>query len=258
VEFRFGLYESPNAVGSEAELTVRLERLVEFLDEGDGLLGPGDDVRQEYDRSDLTLTSLDVANVTAGGVPGLQVTATYGFGGTGRLGFRATVFGNLTTFQGLEQSPVEIKLDLLFEDFPYSENGTLPAIELRAKAEAPDGPSLPANGISFTSGTLSATFAWKTTALVDGVEMPVGTTVYRLPDEGTEAALSVAFAYGRGLLTIEHDPTFAFARLAGGGTGLPPVTLLGNWTFYAIGGVAALAVFLPFAIARKGRKNKGK
>jgi len=255
VEFRFELLSSPDSTELEADLNVRLERIVEFRDDGDGRLGPGDEIVQEFDRSDLDLQGLAVENVTAGGVPGVQVTAAYAFGGSGALALRVTAFGNVTTFQGLEQSPVQIKLDLLLDDFPFVDTDTQPAIEMRAKAEAPDGPSLPANGISFTAGNLTAAFSWKTTALVDGVETPVGTTVTQLPDQPPEATLSVTFAYVRGT-AIEHDPTFGFLRAAADGI-LPGVTILGNWAFYAIGGVAALALVLPFAVVRRGRKAKG-
>ena len=258
VEFRFGIRESADAVETEAELRVRLERVFEFADEnGDGSFGAGDDVRSELDPSDLDLVAIAAETVESGGVTGVQITATYNLTSGGSLGFRATAFGNLTTFQGLQQSPVDLKLDLLLTDYPFDSSESLPAIELRVSAEAPGGPNLTADRVSFTTGNLTATFAWKGTASVDGVDRAVGTTVVRLPDEtenGTvEAVESVTFAYAHGD-AIVHDPTFAFGLAT-----LPPAILgvLGNWGFYALGAVLAAVVFASLALARRGRKAKG-
>lgn len=257
-EFRFDLYASAGATSAEAELRAGIEHVVEFADNGDSRLGPGDTILATYDPGNLEFRGVSAENVTSpGGVPGVQVTATYGFHDSeGTLRFRATAFGNVTTFQGATQSPVEVKLDLLLNGFPYTSGSGLPAVELRVQAEATNGPALPTDGVSFTAGNVTAKFGWKTTAVVDGTPAPVGVTVTRLPNDGSEATVSVAFAYPHGD-AIEHDPTFGYARtLPTSGGGLPP--LLGDWTFYAVGGVAALAVFVPLALVRGGRKVKGK
>ena len=253
VRLDFDLMESPGATASEASMRVELERIVEFVDgDGDGAFDASEDVAAKYDQGDLELLDIARANVSSGGVEGLQVTATYsvtGFPGS-TVGFRVTAFGNLTTFEGLQQSPVELKLDLVLDNFPYTKGDTRPAIELRVKAEAPNGPEFGAQKVSFTSGTLSASFGWKDTAEVDGAETPVGVTSDRRPDEvrngDVESVLSLTFAYARGV-NIVHDPTFGFDLLVG---------VRGDLGFYALGAVAAAAVFLGLAVARRGRKAK--
>lgn len=258
MENDFDLSEEVGEGEAEGSLNLRLERVIEFIDEdADGAFLPADSLLAEYDRGDFDLSSIDVANVTSGGIDGVQVTALYNFTAFpgAAFGFRATAFGNVTTFQGLPQDPVEIKLDLLFDDFPYTEDDTLPGIEIRVKAEAPQGPNVSANQISFRAGNLTAEFGWLGTADVDGVAKPVGVTSVRLPDEVTagevEAVVSLTFAYARGM-DIIHDPTLGFAMATLG----PIASVLGNVALYALGAVAAAAVFAVLAVARRGRKVK--
>lgn len=259
IRFDFELRESPDAVETEAGIRLELERVIEFRDaNGDGAFQSSDDVRAEYDAGDLTLTSLTSDPASSGGVDGIEVTATYNFTDIpgASLVFRATAFGNVTTFQGLPQRPVDVKLDLVLMDFPYEEGDTLPAIELKVAAEAPRGPNVTARDVSFTSGNLTSFFSWKDVADVDGTERPVRTTAVRLPDEvdggEVEVVLSLTFAYARGA-NIVHDPTFGFDLASVGAV----VTLLGNWGFYAFGAVLAAVVFGSLALARRGRKAKG-
>ena len=258
-EFRFDFGEEGSAV-PEAELKVRLERVIEFRDaNGDGAFQAADDLRDEYDVGDLVLTGVDSVPVSSGGVDGLQVTADYAFRDLpmAHLAFRVTVFGNLTTFQGLQQSPVDMKMDLILENF-LQESDTLPAIALRVQAEAPEGPSITAEELSFTAGNVTAKFLWTTTAEVDGVDRPVGVTIEPQESEvenGTvEAVAEVTFAYARGS-SVVHDPPlgFSLATVLGG----PVAQLLGNVAFYALGAVAAGALFAALAYARKGRRVKG-
>ena len=259
VRFDFELRESPGAVEAEAGIRLELERVIEFRDaNGDGAFQASDDVRAEYDQGDLALVSLTSGPASSGGIDGIEVIATYNFTdkpGSG-LAFRATAFGNVTTFQGLPQRPVDVKLDLELTNVPYEENDTLPAIELKVVAEAPRGPNVTARDVSFTSGNRTGVFSWKDVADVDGVERPVRTTAVRLPDEveggEVEAVLSLTFAYARGA-NITHDPTFGF-DLAPVAT---VVSFLGHWGFYALGAVLAAAVFASLALARRGRKAKG-
>jgi len=150
-----------------------------------------------------------------------------------------------------------MKMDLILEDF-LQESDTLPAIALRVQAEAPEGPSITAEELSFTAGNVTAKFRWKTTAEVDGVDRPVGVTIEPQESEvenGTvEAVAEVTFAYARGS-SVVHDPTlgFSLATVLGG----PVAQLLGNVAFYALGAVAAVALFAALAYARKGRRVKG-
>jgi len=257
VEFRFDLHENASATEAEAGLRIRLDRIIEFRDQnGDGAFQQTDDVRAEYEPGDLSLTGILAANVTSNGVPGVQVTANYTFRDVpnATLGFRATAFGTPTTFENLDLKPVEMKVDLLFGSFPYTESGTLPAVELRVESEGPGTPETLADGIVFRAGNLNATFRWKQVAVVDGVERPVRVTVIQNEIGLNETEADVAFAYVRGS-AIEHDPTVGFS---------PSVlvrivpTGLGNAAFYAVGVLTAVAVFGTFAFARKGRKAKGK
>jgi hypothetical protein len=257
IRFRFDLQEEIGSVESEAEMRVELERVFEFRDEnGDGRFDAGDDVREEYDQGELELVDIAPVQTESGGVEGWEVTALYDFvdfpGST--LAFRVTAFGNLTTFQGLQQRPVDLKLDLVFVAFPYTEGDTLPGIELKLESEAHEQPEISGTSASFTAGNLTAVFSWKTVAEVDGVETDVGTTVVELPaeaDEPNERVFSVTYAYARGA-DITHDPTFGFLRspfevVAG---------VLGDVGLYLLGVLAAVAVFAALAVTARRRKVK--
>jgi len=254
VRFRFELREEAGAVDADAELRLELERVIEFRDENaDGAFQDGEDVRAEHTPSDLTLTAVSARNVSAAGVPGIEVTANYAFDAapSSGLAFRATIFGDLASFQDLVQHPVEVKADILFSDFNYTENDTRSGIVFRVRAASTSPPNITADGIAFEAGDLKGSFRWKDTATVDGNETRVGVTVR--PESGAvgEQDLSVAFAYARGA-NIVHDPTFGFLRTITEAVG----RILGNPAFYALGAAAAVFVFGGLAAGRRGRKVK--
>jgi len=258
VRFRYKLLEERNATRAEAELRVELDQLVEFRDvNGDGVLRPAEDaVRATYDRGDLAFAGVTSVDVVSAGVPGVQVIANYTFLAVpnATLGFRATVFGDPTTFEGTSQTPVQIKLDLLLDAFPFTEADTRPAITLKAEIESRFAASATTEAMMFSAGNLSAVFRWRPTADVDGIAQAVGVAVTPLPGEAEpgEQAWGVAFAYERGA-SIVHDPTFgftleSFVRTGGG--------ILGDVGLFALGAGAAAVLFLVLALAGKQRKVK--
>jgi len=255
VRFRFELRQAAGAVDADAELRLELERVIEFRDDNpsDGSFEEWENVRAEYAQSDLTLTAVSIRNVSAAGVPGIEVTATYTFNGApaSSLTFRATAFGDLTSFQDLVQHPVEVKADILFYDFPYTEADTLPGIVFRVRAASTSPPNITADGVAFEAGDLKGTFRWKDNATVDGNETRVGVTVHEWVGQVGERELSVAFAYARGA-DIVHDPTFGFLQTITEAIG----RVLGEPVFYAIGAAAAVTVFGGLAAGRKSRKVK--
>ena len=250
IRFRLDFREDATDLTAEAELRVELERVFEFRDaDGDGGFQDGEDVRSEHQASDLELLNLTSSAVSSGGVDGIQAAATYRFrdapGST--LTFRATVFGDAATFQGLPLDPVDVKVDFLFDNFPYRDGDTLPALEARVDALAGTS-NLTLDAISFAAGNLTATFRWEDTATVDGIDRPVRTTVASRENE----SLSVTFAYARGA-DIVHDPTLGFSLRDVLAT---TSRILGNPAFYALGVVASLAVFSGLVLIRR-RKVKG-
>ena len=254
VRFRFELRREAAAVDADAELRLELERVLEFRDEnGDGAFQDGENVRAEHTPSDLTLLSVDAENVSAAGVPGIAVTATYRFDRAPASGmtFRATAFGDLTAFQGIVLHPVEVKADILFADFPYTEADTRPGIAFRVRVASTSPPNVTADGVSFDVGDLAGTFRWKDTATADGNETRVGATVSPGSGGAGEQDLGVVFAYARAA-EIVHDPTFGFLQTVAEAVG----RVLGNPLFYAIGGAVAVAVFAGPAAVRRGRKAK--
>ena len=257
VRFRFEFQRDVGATEVDAELRVEIERVIEFQDlDADGVFGGSDVVRAEYGPSDLTLGAVSPENVSAGGVPGLRVTASYSFRDepSSGLTFRVVTFGDLTAFQGFVQHPVEIKADIVFSDFPFlepPEPDTLPGIVFRVVAASPTPPTVTADGVSIDAGGLQATFRWKDTAVVDGNETRVGVSVSENPGQAGEQDLTVAFAYARGT-NIVHDPTFGFLKLIEEAAG----RILGDIGLYALGAVAAMVTFSGLAWARKVRKVK--
>jgi hypothetical protein len=254
VRFRFEVRETSGASQADAEFRLELDRVVEFRDENaDGAFQDGENVRAEYAHSDLTLTAVRARNVYSAGVSGIEVTALYGFDaapGSG-LSFRVTAFGDLTSFQDLVQHPVEVKADIEFSDFPYTEAVTLPGIVFRLRTASTSSPNITSDGVAFDAGDLEGTFRWKGNATVDGNETRVGVTVQEQAGQVGERELSVAFAYARGA-DIVHDPTFGFLRTFTEAVG----RVLGNPLFYGIGAVSAAALFGLLAVAGRSRKVK--
>ena len=254
VRFRFELRQDANATEADAELRLELERVIEFRDEnGDGAFQDGENVRAEHTTSDLNLAAVSARNVSAAGVPGIEATANYAFNAApaSTLTFRATAFGDLTSFQNFVQHPVEVKADLLFSDFPYTEAGTRPGIVFRVRAASTSPPNITADGVTFEAGDLRGTFRWKNNATVDGNETRVGVTVLEETGAVGERNVSVTFAYARGA-DIVHDPTIGFLQPVTGALG----RILGNPVFYALGAVAAVVVFGGLAAGRRRRKVK--
>ncbi len=250
-EFRFELMSTPTAQEVEAGLRIRLERIVEFLDaNGDRMFQASEPVRTEFDLGDLTLAGVYAEDVTSDGVSGKQVTANYTFAEYpgAVVGFRATAFGILTNFAQTGQRPVETKIDILLDGFPYVDELTSPAVELRVRSESDTAAEVVRDTLSFSVDDLTAFFRWKRTAAVDGETSQVGVTV--TIDEAAPGELEtfIAFAYARGTAMV-HDPTIGFFQTPAG-------VILGNPALYALGVIAAAAVFAILALARRGRKVK--
>jgi hypothetical protein len=254
VRFRFEFRQEAGGVDADAELRLELERVIEFHDENaDGAFQDGEDVRAEHTPSDLTLTAVSARNVSAAGVPGIEVTANYTFDAkpASRLALRATVFGDLTSFQDRVQHPVEVKADIVFSDLSYDGADTRPGIVFRVRAASTSPTNITADGVTFEAGDLKGSFRWRDNATVDRNETRVGVTVRQETGAVGEQDLSVAFAYVRGA-NIVHDPTFAFLRTITEAVG----RILGNPAFYALGAAAAVFVFGGLAAGRRVRKVK--
>lgn len=200
-------YEAENATSEiESSLKVRVREVLEVRDaNGDAAFDPNDTVvaRHPIGRLDWTLTGPE--DITTGGTPGKRITGVGAFPEGGSLVFVLHAFGDFATINGTSLLPTEVKIDILLDHFPYRANDTQVALlvaseqETEVEAEATDA------GLVASAAGFAASFTWAEHALVDGVLLPVRTTLLRSEADDDGAQASFALTYPRGTL-INHDP----------------------------------------------------
>lgn len=213
-------HESENATAeTESSLKVEFREVVEYRDaNANGAFDPKvDEVVARYRvDEDLEWRLTGPLDVTSdAGAAGQRLVGTGAFPAGGALAFTMSVFGDFTAVNGTSLAPTDAKIDIVLTDFPYRENGTAAAlllkVEREAKAEsAHDGDDDDAvTGVRATAGGITAYFTWAEEALVDGVTLPVRTTVVESEaesdSEGSEVEEKFYFSYPRGA-SVVHDP----------------------------------------------------
>ncbi len=292
------------------DLEVQLGQLIEYRDsDGDGAYDDGEPIvttwllsSESPNRFDVEPSGtvvwdpLVVRDVSEGSVQGKEVIARANLAPSAGMvpplpvpvaelaAFQISfaLFGEAVTHEGSDLAPTDVKVDLLYENYPFGEESTKLGLVFDARAEdrLVDTPQLDVvdvEGVA-TSGDLgdastALSFAWATEALVDNDTRDVKSTEL----EREESSLSNAsgdeqeirethvLAYARGD-NISHDPVAGarFSELgdAGGinlgdeagaaGTGTLTATIVG----VLVGAVllVALAAYLYRHRGPKGRR----
>lgn len=281
--------EAPNATWEQEVLwehqvlEIRFLRLLEFSDsDGDGGYTPGESILSELDLSDpafryepvvvegqnLTRGALDLpvrihqedccGEYSEGWLRPDDTTFSEFDGLTFRMA--ATGPANVTVvgyqwfrprvFQGVNLTPLQAKLDMTIQDYPFVDAGSRLAWELNFTSFSqgsstdwelvpwPEGQAIGADSVNTT-----AIFAWASNATADGVSTPVTATVE------TVDALSrhVFLAYPQAAL-IQHDPVLGITDKRLGAVPdrvVPsPFSLSIAWVvFIATLAVASLAIY---------------
>lgn len=198
---------------TETELKVKFREVVEFVDtDGDGAYTPkADRDVQRLKLDDLRWTVAAPTDVTsAGGVAGKRIVGTGAFPENGTLAFVLYVYGEFAEVNGTSLRPTEVKIDILFQDFPYQANDSRLAllvkaeqeIDIEVEEEKDDGE---VEGLRAVGANHSAYFKWADNATVDGVVKPVVASILESEEDGQGVERKYALAYARGA-SINHDP----------------------------------------------------
>ncbi len=232
----------------EVEMRVTFHRILEFLDvDGDGAFEPLDDETvQEFFIESLPVEDLATAPFEIDGRTGHQVTVTYSFPGTqdGRFGLVFWVFGQFTFVNGVPVGPSEVKIDIHIEGFPFLEEESALAVDLRIRTEFEvETEGITLEEILARGEEFAAFFRWSSEATVDGGTQEVKATVVRQrveveleQGEGEfEDRTRLFLAYGRGSEII-HDPIVGVMAL--------PTTFTESFPLLAFGIGLGTALFL--------------
>lgn len=201
-------YKSENATTeTETELKVRFKEILEFRDlDGDGAYDPNDTVVARYPVGalDWTVVGPDPVN-SSSGTPGQRLSGVGRFADGGALVLALYVYGDFATLNGTSLRPSEVKIDVILDHFPFQANDTLPALIVKSEQESEIEVEGEEEGMEASAGGLTAYFSWADNATVDGVPMPVHTTMLSNEAEDEKKEARFAISYARGTY-VNHDP----------------------------------------------------
>jgi len=214
----FGLeYETENETSeTELEFEVTFYKLIEYIDDDDdGLYNESmDTLIQTYAIENFDPIVYTTENTTDGMVHTLEAATSKGI-------FTAKIYatGEFADINGTNIAPNEIKIDVIIDGFDYQNDTSQLAmkVELEASAEKEyddetedegEGRATDEEGVDFTNNEYSGFFTWKETATIDGVDMPVKSSL----TEASESEEELLLNYPRGD-RIVHDPKIGVANI---------------------------------------------
>ncbi|HIG19398.1 MAG: hypothetical protein CXT67_03685 [Methanobacteriota archaeon] len=277
-KFKLKFEEENSQIEAEQKLEVKLQQLVEFVDgNGNGAYDEGEIIASAYrigDSGDLLSGSPDngsvnwgtptLEDITISGKIGTKMVARGSFGDTaeGTFGLDMMVFGDFTTMSTSEIRPTDVKIDFIIENYPYTRNDSAVGLMMKTKTKQEqernhhdlDNDEEGVVAASNTEmNTISLSFSWKDTATIDGVDLPVHTTVLKsqtdTDDDEFEFKQQFVLSYARGTVIV-HDPV--------AGVGYSSITedageFLGFLPGFGI--LATLSVIGIMAIALRPKQN---
>ena len=284
-KFKLKFEEESGQLETEQKLEVVMQRLFEFVDaNGNGAYDDGETIASGYrigDSGDSLSDSPDngsvdwgqptLSDITTGGISGKAMSARGSFGpeSEGVFGLDIKVYGDFTLMDGSQLLPTEVKIDFIIENYPYTQNDSILGLLLKTKTKQEQDrqhSDIDNNeeGVVASSSTdanaVSLGFAWKQTATVDGVDMPVHTTVMKSETETSEDEFEFkqrfVLGYARGDVIV-HDPVAGVSYASAAAT----VAEEGDWYSNILPGfgmMATLGAFVGIALLVRPRTlNKG-
>ncbi|MBC8437818.1 MAG: hypothetical protein H8D82_00950 [Euryarchaeota archaeon] len=267
-KFKLKFEEETGQLETEQKLEVVMQRLFEYVDaNGNGAYDEGEVIASGYrigDSGDSLSDSPDngsvdwgqptLSDITTGGISGKAMSArgTFGAESEGVFGLDIKVYGDFTMLNGSQLLPTEVKIDFIIENYPYTQNDSVLGLLLKTKTKQEQdrqNSDIDNNeeGVVATSSTdanaVSLGFAWKQTATVDGVDMPVHTTVMKSETETSEDEFEFkqrfVLGYARGDVIV-HDPVAGVSYASAASAAVEE----GKW--YNLPGFGVLATLTAF------------
>jgi hypothetical protein len=246
-------YQS-ESVSSEVELSIEVlfRKIVEYVDiNANGVYDAGVDTFIK----EVFLNSFAPASYSVLVIDGANVHYIHIATSDGVFSIHAYVPEEFTIVNGTLVTPTQVKFDIEINGFTYSDGSSDLALYTRlssegdyeTKTQTEDESSGYASGESEVEtadgGHHTAIFSWATTATIDGITKPVGTTSLATDDDmGSEQKMYICYPHGT---NIYHDPKVGVAGV---------IQAPFNWILViVIGGAAAAAIFVGVVIAKKRR-----
>lgn len=193
----------------ELEVEVRFLQLIEFIDQNeDGVISEGEDVNNTIDLADLEYSTPDVAPITSDDGEAGYRFESHLLGESFVFQIIADIFPTYAVINDTTVNPMEMKITIIIDGFPYVQNGSLALMvqatsEIGMEQESTDTET----EIEVESDTATGYFSWSDNATVDGVARPVSSMVTET-EEGSLIAL--CYPHGR---SIVHDPKLGVSLL---------------------------------------------
>jgi len=277
-KFKLKFEEETGQLETEQKLEVVMQRLFEYVDaNGNGAYDEGEIIASGYrigDSGDSLSDSPDngsvnwdqptLSDITTGGVSGKAMSARGSIGAEseGVFGLDIKVYGDFTMMNGSQLLPTEVKIDFIIENYPYTQNDSVLGLLLKTKTKQEQERQHSdidddEEGVVASSSTdvnaISLGFSWKQTATVDGVDLPVHTTVLSSETETSadefEFKQRFVLGYARGDVIV-HDPVAGVSYASAATAAVDE----GKWyNLPGFGVVATLTAFMGTAILVRPR-----
>ena len=244
-KFKLKFEEETGQLETEQKLEVKLQQLIEFVDgNGNGAYDEGETVASAYhigdsgnslsgapDNGSVNWGTPTLEDITITGKLGKKIVArgTFGDAGQGTFGLDMMVFGDFTSISTSQIRPTDVKIDFIIENYPYTRDDSAVGLMMKTKTKQEqerDHIDLDDDeeGVVAASTTevnsISLSFSWKQTATVDGVDLPVHTTVLNSQTDSDEDEFEFkqqfVLSYARGDVIV-HDPVAGVGYASVGG-----------------------------------------
>jgi hypothetical protein len=207
---RIELQYSNKGEGAQAtiQMAVAFQKIIEFEDaNGDGILGPEDEVVSTYDLEGAQYADFEYQTRTT--LDGKTEDVITGSTADGVFKVVSHMAGTQTRVRSGELSPSWVKIDLVIEDFPYVRAMTRLALRTRVETQAQVAMrqnattaaylGLEESGVEARAGDMVAYYAWLRNAEIDGAQRQVRSVTEQ--NGGTNVYL--CYEHGQ---NITHDP----------------------------------------------------
>jgi hypothetical protein len=209
-QIRIELQYMNNGEGAQAniQMAVAFKQIIEFDDaDGDGILGPEDEVVSTYDLEGAQYADFEYQTRTT--LDGKTEDVITGSTADGVFKVVSHMAGTQTRVRSGELSPSWAKIDLVIEDFPYVREQTRLALKTQVETQAQVsvrknattaaylGPD--ESGVEARTGDMVGYYAWLRTAEIDGAQRQVRSVTEQ--NGGTNVYL--CYEHGQ---NITHDP----------------------------------------------------
>jgi hypothetical protein len=255
IEIEFAYKKQVDEVENTVKPQIKFRELIEFNDtNGNDVFDQADDVISEYDLGDveydpITYVTRNTLDNQTEHVFTAQTT-------DGIFKIVLHVVGEFAKIDSGTITPTEVKIDILIENFPFTQDETLVALETKVETEfetelddetfdEEEDLSEDEEEIEIKSGDVTAYYSWSMNATIDGVSLPVG--ISNATDEEGDFLLYFAYAQGQ---VIDHDPKLGVPY-----SSITPLGIVSPQILPYIIALAVGAIVIGLAVFWRRKKN---